>query len=241
MAVCVPMIKEMMGIKFKLRDMDQNILVEAFEENPYKIENIERGGLVVDLGAHIGTFSLRCAVERDCRVLAFEPCPSTYEILVENVAINGLEGKVIPFKLAIGGTVGRRRLYSVVDAPTASSLYPHWDLAEEEQYVQCVTLKKIFEDNDISTCVALKVDCEEAEREIFTEESKPYFNRTKQVMLEWHYYDGHVYDAYLKGLGFTTLLTGCGNPPPPYHNSFGRGMLYGWINWENFPIFNSKV
>ncbi len=222
------MLIERGGIKFNLREDEEQVVVEAFSEDPYRIETIERGGVVIDLGAHIGTFALRCAVERDCMVYAYEPSPSTYELLVENVTINGLEGKVIPFKLAVGETVGRRRLYSVVGVPIASSLYPHCDLDEEEQFVQCVTLKKIFEDNDISTCVALKIDCEEAEKEVFSEESEEYFKRTSYVALEWHFYDGRIYADYLSNLGFSTLLTGCGDPPPPYQITFGRGYLYGW-------------
>ncbi len=220
------------GIKFKLREDEEQVVVEAFIEDPYRVDRIERGGVVIDLGAHIGTFALRCAVERGCRVYAYEPCPSTYDLLVENVAINGLEGKVIPFKLAIGGAMGKRSFYSRPNHPVSSSLYLHHYTKDVPGYltseVQCTTLKQVFDENDISECVALKIDCEEAEAEVFSEESEEYFKRTSYVALEWHFYDGRVYAEYLSNLGFSTLLTGCGDPPPPYHISFARGYLHGW-------------
>ena len=220
------------GIKFNLREDEEQVINEAFIEDPYRIETIERGGIVIDIGAHIGTFALRCAIERDCMVYAYEPNHSTYELLVENVTINGLEGKVIPFKLAIGRVVGKRSFYSRPYHHVSSSLYLNHYTKDAPGYltseVQCTTLKQIFEDNDISECVALKIDCEEAEEEVFSEESEKYFKRASYVALEWHFYDGRVYADYLSNLGFSTLLTGCGDPPPPYHITFARGYLYGW-------------
>lgn len=220
------------GIKFNLRENEEQEVDEAFIEDPYRIDTIERGGVVIDIGAHIGTFALRCAVDRNCSVYAYEPCLSTYELLVENVAINGLEGKVIPFNLAIGRKVDKRKFYFRPNHPGGSSLYLDQHSKDAPGYlvseVECITLKQVFEDNDISECVALKIDCEEAEKEIFREEFEKYFKRASYVGLEWHFYDGHVYADYLSNLGFSTLLTGCGDPPPPYHISFSRGYLHGW-------------
>lgn len=226
------MLVKVNDIKFKLREDEYQIIAESFEEDPYKIEDVERDGLVIDLGAHIGTFAIRCAVERNCKVLAFEPCPSTFELLAENIKLNDLDGKVIPFRSAIGDTVGIRKFYSRPNHPVSSSLYLHHYSMDVPGYltqeVQCTTLKRVFEDNNVSECVALKIDCEEAEKEIFIEESKPYFRKTKYVALEWHFYDGGIYRDYLSELGFSTHLTGCGNPPPPYEMTFGRGYLYAW-------------
>ena len=226
------MLVEVNGIKFRLREDERQVVTEAFEEDPYNVETVERGGLVIDLGAHIGTFALRCAVERDCKVLAFEPCPSTFDLLAENIMLNDLEGQVVPFRLAIGEAEGIRKFYSRPNHPVSSSLYlDHYSKDVPgylTQEVQCTTLKRVFEDNQVSECVALKIDCEEAEKEIFTEESKPYFRRTKYVALEWHFYDGGIYRDYLSELGFSAHLTGCGNPPPPYEMTFGRGYLYAW-------------
>lgn len=226
------MLIERDGIKFSLREDEAQVVFEAFEEDPYKVKSIERGGVVIDLGAHIGTFALRCAVERGCKVFAYEPNPSTFDLLVENVRLNGLEDQVVPIRAAIGESVGTRKFYSRPNHPVSSSLYLHHYSRDVPGYltqeVLCTTLEKIFRDYNIQECVALKIDCEEAEKEIFTEESKTYFGKTKYVALEWHFYDGRIYADYLAALGFSTHLTGCGDPPPPYDMTFGRGYLYAW-------------
>lgn len=187
---------------------------------------MDEDGLVIDIGASMGIFSLRCAFERNCMVYAYEPSYSSFSILKENVFLNGLENKIQFFNLAVGRKHEKRQFYFKPEHPGGSSLY---DTTGTESIVQCTTLKHIFEDNSIKKCDVLKIDCEMAEREIFTNESSDYFKRTSYIALEWHNYDGHLYEDYLRHRGFSTLLTGCGDPPPPYDITFGRGMLYGWM------------
>ena len=138
-------------------------------------------------------------------------------------------------RLGIAGTSGVRDFY-VMRTHGGSSFYiaehPDFQLLVDAgrilrvEKVECTTLKGIFEDNGLERCDFLKMDCEEAEREIFSPESRPYFKRVNSIALEWHNYDGHKYAGYLRRLGFSVLLTGCGVPPPPYSRTFGRGMLY---------------
>lgn len=223
---------ELNGVKIRFREEDRGIIREVFRENPYRIEEIPEGALVIDIGAHIGTVTLRCAVERRCRVCAYEPSCDNFALLVENVGLNHLEDRVKCFNQAIGG---RREVRVFHNHPLSSgggslSLGENPDFAGlplKVERVQCITLKDIFEENGLSFCDVLKMDCEGAERDVFTDDADPYFRRVGRVLLEWHNYDGHVYANYLKRLGFSVLLTGCGDPPPPpYDPTFGRGMLY---------------
>ena len=221
---------EVNGIKIRFRERDRGIIREVFREDAYRVEEIPEGSLVIDIGAHIGTVTLRCAVERGCQVYAYEPSGESFALLVENVGLNGLEDRVSCFNQAIGGRYETRDFY-VEETHGSTSLYlgdnPDFaDLHLKVERVQCTTLKRIFEDNGIEHCDVLKMDCEEAEREVFTEEAEPYFKRVDYLMLEWHNYDGHVYAEYLRRLGFSVVLTGCGDPPPPYDPTFARGMLY---------------
>jgi len=56
--------------------------------------------LVIDVGAHQGTFAL-CAVERGAkRVVAIEPDPDNYDLLVENITTNEMEGCIKPLRAA---------------------------------------------------------------------------------------------------------------------------------------------
>ncbi len=221
---------EMNGVKIRFRERERGIIDEVFVENPYRIEEIPRGSTVVEVGAHIGTVTLRCAVERGCKVYAYEPSDRTFALLVENVRLNGLEDRVKCFNQAIGGRNEIRNFY-VDELSGSSNLYlgQNPDFADRDLRVtpvQCVTLGRIFKDNDIEHCDMLKIDCERAEREVFNDETELYFRRVDRVMLEWHSYDGETYAEYLRRLGFSVLLTGTGLPTSPYSPSFERGMLY---------------
>jgi FkbM family methyltransferase len=63
--------------------------------------------LVIDVGAHIGTHTLFWAMVTGCRVLAFEPYAPSYELLVQNIARNGVADRVQAVPLALGETPAR--------------------------------------------------------------------------------------------------------------------------------------
>jgi FkbM family methyltransferase len=65
------------------------------------------GGIMLDIGANIGTTSIPRVVLGDFdRVYAAEPDPDNYACLVRNVVDNRLHGLVLPDRLALGDTVG---------------------------------------------------------------------------------------------------------------------------------------
>jgi len=223
---------EINGIKFNypiMKNHEEDIFIEAFKEDPYRIKYVENGELVIDIGAYIGTFSLRCAIEKHCTVYSYEPSSINYSYLIENIKLNNMEHKIKAFKIAIGNKNGIRKFYYKPHHPGGSSFYKGENITEEEM-VQCITLKNVFESNDILCCDTLKIDCESAEQEIFNEESIPYFKKTKYIVLEWHYYDGNIYADYLRDINFSVLITGTGVPPTPYDITLARGVLYAWNN-----------
>jgi FkbM family methyltransferase len=66
--------------------------------------------LVVDVGANIGTTALPLARETGCRVLAIEPVPELYELLVRNVTVNRLQERVRCERIAVASGVGSREM-----------------------------------------------------------------------------------------------------------------------------------
>jgi FkbM family methyltransferase len=86
---------------------------EAFETPLPRIflETIARTtGLVVDVGANTGFYSL-LAARRGSNVLAFEPVPAVREILIRNVAGNRLQGKIKISACAASDRAGRATLF----------------------------------------------------------------------------------------------------------------------------------
>lgn len=64
---------------------------------------LKPGDTFIDIGAHVGYFSMLAAaiVGPQGEVIAFEPSPDNYRQLVEHVALNGFTN-VLPFHLALG-------------------------------------------------------------------------------------------------------------------------------------------
>ena len=61
------------------------------------------GGVLWDVGANIGVYSLYAA-KRGLRVFAFEPSPMNYAVLAKNIAINNVP--IEAFCVALGDTTG---------------------------------------------------------------------------------------------------------------------------------------
>ncbi len=213
-------------IKILHRKEDEAIINEVFHEDCYKVDQLPEEALVIDIGAHIGTFSLRCAKEKGCVVYAYEPYLPSFLILVENINENHLENRIKAFNLAIAGCRKPRTFYFTPHSLGGNTLYKPVDVMVDELEVNCVTLKDAFLNNDLTECDVLKIDCEGAEKEIFCDEFKTYLGQASLILLEWHNYDGAFYAEYLKKMGYLVSITGCGCPPPPYDPTFGRGMLF---------------
>lgn len=61
------------------------LIFQIIANNQYHTELIKKGGVVVDAGANIGVFSIFVAANNpEVTIYAFEPTPSTFEVLKEN-------------------------------------------------------------------------------------------------------------------------------------------------------------
>ena len=74
---------------------------------------IRVGGTFVDVGAHIGVWSLEAgsAVGKNGCVIAFEPNPDTYAKLVHNLSLNASLTRWQPFQAAVSSEPGRANFY----------------------------------------------------------------------------------------------------------------------------------
>lgn len=66
---------------------------------------LPKGGIVYDIGAHIGTFAIPLAqhVGEQGHVFAFEGSPDTFDVLRQNIDANGLTDRVTPSMGIIAG------------------------------------------------------------------------------------------------------------------------------------------
>ena len=63
---------------------DQYYLDKIFYSNYYRIKNFEEDSIVVDVGAHIGYFSILCAMRGANKIYNVEPFTENYKVLSRN-------------------------------------------------------------------------------------------------------------------------------------------------------------
>ena len=80
--------------------------------------------VVLDIGAHLGLYSLIAAREVGTpgSVYAFEPDPRTFPHLVRNIDTNGFKNRATPIPSAMSETCAERRFFADDKNPAASGL-----------------------------------------------------------------------------------------------------------------------
>lgn len=67
------------------------------------MDGIEKDGVLWDIGANVGVFSLYAAVRTNCTVLCFEPSAANFFVLVRNIQLNHLNERVTAYCVALSG------------------------------------------------------------------------------------------------------------------------------------------
>ncbi len=83
------------------------------------------GMTVLDIGANLGYYALMEAVlvGPTGKVYALEPVPSNYRLLKDNVGLNGFDGRIETFPLAVAGSRGRLPIH-LSAASNLNTLFP---------------------------------------------------------------------------------------------------------------------
>jgi len=175
------------GAQFRIRRnrKDAKVIREVYSDKIYHryIEYLKKGGIVIDIGANIGAFSVLSArCNKGVRVYSYEPFEENYHLLKENAITNGIEKQIHTFNQAVGNAKEER----VIFADRVDSMSSLYGKVGKEMLIKVVSLKDVFVDNNIQTCDFLKVDCEGAEYEIFYSAPKYIFDRIETISIEFH-------------------------------------------------------
>lgn len=140
--------------------------LNAYEREVYNqiLRILHVGMTMVDVGAHIGWYSLVAArvVGPNGRVYAFEAVPHTAETLQKNISINKYENIEL-IQNAVGNTVGKLPFYIDKSFSSSSSLFPiNHELNAVE--VETTTLDQFFQEEDWPPVHLVKLDIEGAEK-----------------------------------------------------------------------------
>lgn len=161
------------------------------------VRELPTGGVVLDIGAHIGGFSLLAAnaVGPQGRVFAFEPVPGNHEILSSNARMNGIDC-LVPIRAAAGRSRGHiELLVSDVDSMWASTrstwaeTLHHGELSRHvrAEQVELTTVDDFLAQQSISRVALMKIDVEGAEMDVLAGAAEALAaQRIDQVIVEVH-------------------------------------------------------
>lgn len=121
--------------------------------------------VLLDVGANTGSYSLLPAILDGLRCYALEPAPLIYDILCENIRLNGLNESVKSFKCAVSDKPGTAVLkfpqrYSGLACLGKPLRFQEW----EEIEVELSTLDQFISDQQIERVDFLKIDTEGCEK-----------------------------------------------------------------------------
>jgi FkbM family methyltransferase len=162
----------------RLRDLGGPI--DVFGHAEYDLAGIDwpAARFVVDLGAHVGSFSLWAAGAAPCRVHAFEPNPATFELLRRNLAAD--PDRLRCTRAAVAGSAGTRQLALAEDS-AANAIDPGGDVT-----VASVTLGEALAQAGFPQVDVLKMDIEGAEYEVFEQLAPRGLDGVGAIVLECH-------------------------------------------------------
>jgi len=142
---------------------------------------------IVDVGAHIGTFTLFAAQKaQNARIISLEPDQSSFAILKRNIDANALAMRIATENIGIGSGEDMT-LYTFPENRGGNSLYRSTE-GGTPVTIHTLALKDLFDRYSVSRCDYLKLDCEGAEYEALYALPKDYLDRIRCIGMEYHHF-----------------------------------------------------
>jgi FkbM family methyltransferase len=169
-------------------DWDASTLEEVFYKDIYEKESkIKPGDVVLDVGAHIGCFTLKAAKEvgPEGEVVSFEPSSENFRLLTLNVSSNDY-ANVKLFNVAAGSEPGTAKLH-LGDRRGANSLLS--EAGAERVGIEEVgirTLDSIADELKLKKISFLKIDVEGFELEVLKGARSVLASSHPSIAMETH-------------------------------------------------------
>lgn len=135
--------------------------LHEYEDMSFILHVLRPGDLFFDIGANVGSYSVLAAGASGAKVKSFEPVPTTYRHLMDNISINRLGARVEALNCAVGSSPGTIRFTTSED--TVNHVVAKGELAESAMDVPVIKLDDCVE---AGVPMVMKIDVEGFETEV---------------------------------------------------------------------------
>lgn len=186
------------GFTFRDNTSDKNIFYDVFERNEYKLPVLKPTDLVLDIGAHIGSFSAKAYAMGSRSVVAYEPDKANYDLAKKH--LEPYSDGVIVVNAAVVGSDDVREVYH-----SGYTVFEHGEIntgggntvqvtpaTVGATSVPAISIRTIFDTMGVNSysrrLKVLKLDCEGAEWDILYSLSSTYKSSIDYICMEFHEY-----------------------------------------------------
>jgi FkbM family methyltransferase len=167
-----------------------DMLAGSFEtETTQLIMNLVKpGSFVIDIGAHVGYYTLITAglTGESGKVLAFEPDPTNHSLLLSNIELNGFQNIAVVNK-AVSDRTGAGILFQTKLDSGRHSTYQHDIPLAGTVDIETVSLDDILKEQGNPKVDLIKIDVEGAELDVWRGMSKLLAgNDAPKIIIEYH-------------------------------------------------------
>ncbi|MCY0899941.1 MAG: FkbM family methyltransferase [Firmicutes bacterium] len=175
------------GVKLSVPNeaMATDPIFELFSANIYRLPWQMSPITVMDVGAHVGAFTLSLlSYYPRCVVWAFEPAADSFTWLTRNVQQNDLDDRVKMVNAAVNGRGGRGILYPAGSASCINSMVASPGDEGTGYEVECIAWDSILRQFDHIDVV--KMDVEGAEYDIVLNTPHEAWRCVDSLVMEYH-------------------------------------------------------
>lgn len=173
------------GVKYYLSDTRFESFITLFaeyEKHVWEYFKPAKGDVFIDVGAHVGKYTLQVAriVEDDGLVIAIEPHPENYQALLKGIQLNGFKN-IIALNVAAWNKECKIKLF-IHDAAVHHSTKIDLGLGQIE--VQARTIDQVIDELDVKRVNWVKIDVEGAEVEVLRGLKKTLASHNPRLIIE---------------------------------------------------------
>lgn len=189
------------GLEFivRARTMDRSIIKEVWMQDIYNQHGIcvEEGDTVIDIGAHVGIFSIYAANRsKTGKVFAFEPFIENFKRLENHKKINA-KSNLSVYNLGMSNIEGTQTLNLSPDNNTGGHSIHLKTESDNKIEIQTIRLADFCKQEKIDQIDFLKLDCEGAEFDIIKSDMT-ILSKVSKIIMECHPYGENTVPSMVK-------------------------------------------